>query len=50
MTLQITATTGANVGSTSEIFVDDVSIFRVPTPATASLLGLGGLAAMRRRR
>lgn len=50
VTLQITATTGANIGSTSEIFIDDVSIFRIPSPATASLLGLGGLAAMRRRR
>lgn len=31
-------------------YVDDVAITGVPTPASAALLGLGGLAATRRRR
>lgn len=50
VSLQFVAATGAVTGSTAVLFIDDVSVFRVPTPATASLLGLGGLAAMRRRR
>lgn len=32
------------------LWVDDASLFRVPAPAGAALLGLGGLAAARRRR
>lgn len=31
-------------------FIDDISATVVPTPAAASLLGIGGLVAMRRRR
>ena len=50
ITLQFAAVTGGAQGSFALAKIDDVSIFRVPTPATASLLGLGGLAAMRRRR
>ena len=50
ITLQFTATTGANIGSTSEIFLDDVSVQIIPAPSSAALLGLGGIAAIRRRR
>ncbi|MEL6797458.1 MAG: hypothetical protein AAFO89_11630, partial [Planctomycetota bacterium] len=50
VTLQLVAATGGAAGSTAVLFVDDVSVFRVPSPATAALLGLGGLAATRRRR
>ncbi len=50
VTLQLTATTGANIGSTSLLFVDDVIISVVPAPASAAMLALGGLAAARRRR
>ncbi|MEM7629847.1 MAG: hypothetical protein AAF356_10550 [Planctomycetota bacterium] len=50
VTLQFNGATGAFAGSTIEYFVDDVSIQIVPTPAVASLLGMGGLVAMRRRR
>ncbi|MEM9559418.1 MAG: hypothetical protein AAF995_03865 [Planctomycetota bacterium] len=50
VTLQFNGATGAFDGSTIEYFVDDVSITIVPTPAVASLLGMGGLVAMRRRR
>ncbi len=50
VTLQLTATTGAVIGSTSLLYVDNVSVSVVPTPASAALLGLGGLAAIRRRR
>lgn len=50
VTLQLVAATGGAAGSTAVLFVDDVSVFRVPSPASAALLGLGGLAATRRRR
>ncbi len=50
VTLQFNAATGAVTGSTAVAFIDDVSVFRVPSPSTAALLGLGGLAAVRRRR
>lgn len=50
ITLQIVAVTGANIGSESTIFIDNVSVSVVPTPASAAILGLGGLAAARRRR
>ena len=35
---------------TGELFVDDVSATFVPEPASLALMGLGGLAALRRRR
>ncbi|MEM1445499.1 MAG: PEP-CTERM sorting domain-containing protein [Planctomycetota bacterium] len=47
ITLQFTATTGANQGSTAVVFIDNVSV--VPEPASLGLLGLGGLALLRRR-
>jgi hypothetical protein len=50
VTLQFTATTGAVIGSTSELFVDDVSITIVPTPGAFAALGMGGLVMARRRR
>ncbi|MEO1585025.1 MAG: PEP-CTERM sorting domain-containing protein [Planctomycetota bacterium] len=50
VTFQIGAATGAAPGSTQVLFFDDVSVFRVPAPSAAALLGLGGLAAARRRR
>lgn len=50
VSLQFTATTGANQGSTAVLFIDNVSVSVVPAPATAGLLGLGGLVAVRRRR
>lgn len=50
VTLQFGAITGADQGSVAVLFLDDASVRVVPTPATAALLGLGGLAALRRRR
>lgn len=50
VTLQFVAATGGAPGSTAVAFIDDVSVFRVPSPSTAALLGLGGIAAIRRRR
>ena len=50
ITLQFNAATGANPGSESILFVDNVSVAFVPAPASMALLGLGGLAATRRRR
>jgi uncharacterized protein (TIGR03382 family) len=50
VTLQFTATTGANIGSTSELFIDNVSVTVIPAPGAMALLGMGGLVATRRRR
>jgi uncharacterized protein (TIGR03382 family) len=50
VTLQLTATTGANIGSTSQLMLDDVSVTVIPAPGAMALLGLGGLVATRRRR
>ena len=50
VTLQFATVTGATPGSTSVLFIDDVSVRVIPTPASAALLGLGGLAVTRRRR
>lgn len=50
VTLQFTATTGANIGSTSQLLIDNVSVTVIPAPGAMALLGLGGLVAIRRRR
>ncbi len=51
ITLQFTATTGAIMGSTAEVFVDNVRVNVVPEPTSACLLAAGlGLVAIRRRR
>lgn len=50
LTLQFVAVTGADPGSTSTLEIDDISITAVPEPSSLALLGLGGLAAFRRRR
>jgi hypothetical protein len=50
VTLQFTATTGAVIGSTSQLLIDDVSVTVIPAPGAMALLGLGGLMAGRRRR
>ena len=50
VTLQFVAATGANIGSTMQLFIDDVSVSVVPAPGSAALIGLGGLVATRRRR
>lgn len=50
VTLQFVAATGANIGSTSTLFIDNVSVSIVPEPTTAALAGLGGLAMLGRRR
>jgi MYXO-CTERM domain-containing protein len=50
ITLQFAAVTGADQGSVSVLFLDDVSVSIVPAPAGVALLGMGGLVAMRRRR
>ena len=50
VTLQFTATTGAVIGSTSQLLLDNVSVTVVPAPSAMALLGLGGLVATRRRR
>lgn len=53
VTLQFNAVTGANPGSTSRLFIDNVSVIRVaaiPEPGSAILLGLAGCVALVRRR
>jgi hypothetical protein len=50
VTLQFTATTGAIIGSTSQLLIDNVSVTVIPAPGAMALLGLGGLMAGRRRR
>ena len=50
LTLQFNAATGAVGGSFSTLDVDDVSITVIPEPSSLALLGLGGLAVVRRRR
>lgn len=50
VTLQFNAATGAVAGSFSTLEIDNVSVDVVPEPSSLALLGLGGLAAFRRRR
>lgn len=52
VTLQFAVITGGDLGSTARFEVDNASVTvqRVPEPATALLLGLGGLAVLGRRR
>ena len=52
VTLQFAAVTGGADGSTSVLFIDNVSVSTgaIPEPTAATLLGLGGLGLMIRRR
>jgi len=50
LTLQLGAITAAEPDSFSEAFIDNVVVTFVPTPGTLAFLGLGGLAATRRKR
>ncbi|MDF1808503.1 MAG: PEP-CTERM sorting domain-containing protein [Phycisphaerales bacterium] len=50
ITLQFAAVTGANIDSTMQLFIDDVSVSIVPAPSSVALLGLGGMLSTRRRR
>lgn len=53
VSLQFNAATGANIGSTSEIFIDDVSVSivsAIPEPGTITILSLAGLGLVARRR
>jgi hypothetical protein len=48
VTLQFAVSTGAAPGSTSLLFIDDVSV--TPEPSSLALLGVAGLGLLRRRR
>ena len=50
ITLQFAAVTGADSGSSIELFIDNVSVNRIPTPSAFAAFGAAGLAATRRRR
>ena len=50
VTLQFGAVTGGASGSQSVLFIDNVSVSVVPEPAAATLLRLGGLGLLVRRR
>ncbi|QDU72956.1 carbohydrate binding domain-containing protein [Mucisphaera calidilacus] len=49
ITLQFAAVTGADTGSVSVFFIDDVSVSIVPEPASIGFLAAGALALIRRR-
>lgn len=48
--LRFQLSAGAVTNVANGLYIDDVSLSAVPAPASAAMLGLGGLAAMRRRR
>lgn len=48
--LRFQLSAGAVADIANGLYVDDVSLTQVPAPASAALLGLGGLVATRRRR
>ncbi|GJM18060.1 MAG: hypothetical protein DHS20C14_02730 [Phycisphaeraceae bacterium] len=48
--LRFQVSAGAVDNVANGMYVDDASLALVPTPASAAVLGLGGLVAMRRRR
>lgn len=53
VTLQFNAATGANIGSTSLLLIDNVSVTvdaAIPEPTTVALIGMAGLALVGRRR
>lgn len=50
VTLQLGATNGAVAGESTQMWYDQVSVSVIPEPASAALLGLGGLAMLLRRR
>ena len=50
VTLQFAAVTGGAQGSTTVVFIDDVSVSIIPEPATAALLGVASVGAVGRRR
>lgn len=50
VTLQLVATTGGAQGSVSVLFIDDVSVQRIPEPASIALLCFGSAAMFIRRR
>lgn len=53
VTLQFNAATGANIGSTSLLIIDNVSVrvdSAIPEPTTLAMIGLAGLTAAGRRR
>ncbi|MEM7755600.1 MAG: hypothetical protein AAF297_08185 [Planctomycetota bacterium] len=50
VTFQIGAVTGGDPASTSVLIFDNVSVSIIPAPGALAVLGLGGVAAIRRRR
>lgn len=50
VTLQFAAVTGADVGSTTVLFIDDASVSVVPEPTGIAMLALAAFGLARRRR